>query len=130
MAATPAKAGPTRRTVCLDFPQWRLPAIGLVAAAGSTVISLLFLASSRFSRSGAGISSSLFVHLFLLGILGLAGGALVIWRSVRLGVAMVVPTPRASGLPTRPVSPPCRSRSPPSLSPLARARLTRKRPPD
>ncbi len=58
-------------------------------------VSLLFLASSRFSDSAAGvpagISSPLFAHLFLFGMLGFltAVGALVISRSERLAVALV-----------------------------------------
>ncbi len=58
-------------------------------------VSLVFLASSRFSNSGAGlpatIANPLFAHLFLFGMLGflVAVGALLIWRSDRLAVAMV-----------------------------------------
>ncbi len=95
MAATTAKAGPTRRKGSLAFACRALPAIGVVAAAGWMAVSLLFLASSRFSNSGsdlpAGISSPLFAHLFLFGMLGFltAVGALVIRRSERLVVAMV-----------------------------------------
>ncbi len=58
-------------------------------------VSLLFFASSQFSNSAAGlpddISSPLFGHFFLFGMLGFltAVGALVIRRSERLAVAMV-----------------------------------------
>jgi len=90
-----AKAGPTRRNGSLAFACRALPTIGVAAAAGWMAVSLLFLASSRFSNSGAdlpaGISSPLFAHLFLFGMLGFltAVGALVIRRSERLVVAMV-----------------------------------------
>ena len=95
MAATPAKSGPTRRKGNLAFACRALPTIGVVAAAGWMAVSLVFLASSRFSNSGAGlpavVSSPLFAHLFLFGMLGFltAVGALVIRRSERLAVAMV-----------------------------------------
>ncbi len=95
MAATPAKSGPTRRRGSLAIPCRALPTMGVVAAAGWMGVSLVFLASSRFSNSGAGlpasISTPLFGHLFLFGMLGFltAVGALVIKRSERLGVALV-----------------------------------------
>jgi len=95
MAATTAKAGPTRRKGSLAFACRALPTIGVGAVAGWMAVSLMFLASSRFSNSGgdlpAGISSPLFAHLFLFGMLGFltAVGALVIRRSERLAVAMV-----------------------------------------
>ena len=95
MAATPARSGPTRRKASLSFACRALPTMGVAAAAGWMAVSLLFLASSRFSNSGAGlpatISSPLFAHLFLFGMLGFltAVGALVITRSNRLAVAMV-----------------------------------------
>lgn len=95
MAATTAKAGPTRRKGSLAFACRTLPIIGVVAAAGWMAVSLVFLASSRFSDSGtalpAVISSPLFAHLFLFGMLGFltAVGALVIRRSERLAVAIV-----------------------------------------
>ncbi len=95
MAATPAKLGPTLRQERLASACRALPIIGVGVAAGWMAVSLLFLASSRFSNSGAdlpaGISSPLFAHLFLFGMLGFltAVGALVIRRSERLAVAMV-----------------------------------------
>ncbi len=95
MATTPAKSGPTRRKGSFAFTCRALPTIGIVAAAGWMAVSLVFLASSRFSNSApdlpAGISSPLFAHLFLFGMLGFltAVGALVIRRSERLVVAMV-----------------------------------------
>ncbi len=95
MAATPAKSGPTRHKGRLPFACRALPTIGIGVAAGWMAVSLLFLASSRFSNSGAdlpaGISSPLFAHLFLFGMLGFltAVGALVVMRSERLVVAMV-----------------------------------------
>ena len=95
MAATPANTGPTRRKGSLTFTCRALPTIGVVAAAGWMAVSLLFLASSRFSNTGAGltagISTPLFGHLFLFGMLGFltAVGALVIRRSERLAVALV-----------------------------------------
>ena len=95
MAATPAKSGPARRKGSLAFACRVLPTIGVGAAAGWMGVSLVFLASSRFSNSAAalpaGLSSSLFAHLFLFGMLGFitAVGALVIRRSQRLVVAMV-----------------------------------------
>ena len=58
-------------------------------------VSLVFLASSRFSNSAEGlpavISNPIFAHLFLFGMLGFltAVGAQVISRSERLAVAMV-----------------------------------------
>ncbi len=94
LAATPAKSGPTRRKGGLAFACRALPTIGVAAAAGWMAVSLVFLASSRFSNIGAGlpagISSPLFAHLFLFGTLGFltAVGALVIRRSERLVVAM------------------------------------------
>ena len=104
MAATPDKSGPTRRPASLAFPRWALTATGVVAAAGWMAISLLFLASSRFSKSGAGlpagISSPLFAHLFL--------------HLERPSVAMAA-TAGSSWVQMRPVSPSCRSRSPPNL---------------
>ena len=99
MAATPAKSGPTRRKRSLALACRALPTIGVGAAAGWMGVSLLFLASSRFSNSGAdlpaGISSPLFAHLFLFAMLGFltAVGALVIKRSERLVVAMVAALP-------------------------------------
>ena len=95
MASTTAKAGPTRRKGRLALTCRALPIIGVVVAAGWMAVSLVFLASSRFSNSGAGlpvvISSPIFAHLFLFGILGFltAVGALVIRRSERLAVAIV-----------------------------------------
>ena len=95
MSATPAKSDPTRRTGSVAFPCRALPAVGVVAAVGWMAVSLVFLASSRFSNSGdslpAAISSPLFAHLFLFGMLGFltAVGALVIRRSERLAVALV-----------------------------------------
>ncbi len=95
MAAMPAKSGSTRRKGSLAFACRALPTIGVGAAAGWMAVSLLFLASSRFSNSGAdlpaGVSSPLFAHLFLFGMLGFltAVGALVVMRSERLVVAMV-----------------------------------------
>ncbi len=95
MAATPPKSGRNRRKGSLVFACRALPTIGVFAAAGWMAVSLVFLASSRFSNSGAdlpaGISSPLFAHLFLFGILGFltAVGALVIRRSERLAVATV-----------------------------------------
>ena len=95
MDATPAKSGPTQRKGSLAFACRALPTIGVGAAAGWMAVSLLFLASSRFSNSGAdlpaGISSPIFAHLFLFGMLGFltAVGALVIRRSERLVTAMV-----------------------------------------
>ena len=95
MAATPAKSGPTRRKDSLAIACRALPTIGVVAAAGWMAISLVFLASSRLPNIGAGlpagISSPLFAHLFLFGMLGFltAVGVLVIRRSGRLAVAMV-----------------------------------------
>ena len=95
MAAVPAKSGPTRRKEGLAFTCRALPTIGIVAAVGWMAVSLVFLASSRVPTNGADlpavISSPLFGHLFLFGILGFltAVGALVIRRSERLAVAMV-----------------------------------------
>ena len=95
MAAAPAKAGPARRKGSFAFACRALPTIGVAAAAGWMAVSLVFLASSRFSNSGAGlpdiIASPLFAHLFLFGMLGFltAVGALVIRRSERLVVAMM-----------------------------------------
>ena len=95
MSATPAKSGPTWRTGSAAFPCRALPAIGVVSAAGWMAVSLVFLASSRFSNSGeslpAVISSPLFAHLLLFGMLGFvtAVGALVIRRSEQIFVALV-----------------------------------------
>lgn len=95
MAATTAKAGPTRHKGSLAFACRALPTIGIGAAAGWMVVSLAFLASSRFSNSAAdlpaSISSPLSAHLFLFGMLGFltAVGALVIRRSERLVVTML-----------------------------------------
>lgn len=95
MAATETKSAPTRLKRSLAFTCGALPTIGVVVAAGWMAVSLVFLASSRFSNSGAAlpaaISSPLFAHLFLFGMLGFltAVGALVIRRSERLAVAMV-----------------------------------------
>ena len=95
MAATPAKSGPTRRRGSLAFACRALPTIGVGAAAGWMAVSLVFLGSSRVPISGADlpavISSPLFAHIFLFGMLGFltAVGALVIKRSERLAVAMV-----------------------------------------
>ena len=95
MAATPAKSGLNRRKGRLAFACRALPTIGVAAAGGWMAVSLVFLASSQFSNSAAGlpagISSPLFGHLFLFGMLGFvtAVGALVIRRSERLAVAMV-----------------------------------------
>ncbi len=95
MATPSAKAGPTRHKGRLAFACRALPTIGIGAAAGWMAVSLLFLASSRFANIGAGlpagISSPLFAHLFLFGVLGFltAVGALVIRRSERLAVPMV-----------------------------------------
>ena len=95
MAATPARSGPTRHKGSLGVVCRALPTIGVGAAAGWMAISLLFLASSRFSDSAAGlpagISSPLFAHLFLFGMLGFltAVGALVIRRFERFAVAVV-----------------------------------------
>ena len=95
MAAMPAKAGPTRRKGSFLFPNRALPAMGVVAAAGWMAVSLLFLASSRYSNSGAGLHASmtspLFAHLFLFRMSGFltAIGALVMRRSCRLAAAMV-----------------------------------------
>ena len=95
MATTTTIAGATRHKGSLAFACRVLPTIGVTAAAGWMAVSLVFLASSRFSNSGAAlpavISSPLFAHLFLFGMLGFltAVGALVISRSERLAVAMV-----------------------------------------
>ena len=95
MAATTAKAGPTRRRGSLAFACRALPIIGVGVAVGWMTVSLLFLASSRFSDGGTALPSAifspLFAHLFLFGMLGFltAVGALVIRRSERLAVAMV-----------------------------------------
>ena len=95
MAATRAKAGPTQRKGRFAMTCRALPTIGVVVAAGWMAVSSAFLASSRFSNNGAALpgvlSSPLFAHLFLFGMLGfLTGvGALVIRRSERLAVAMV-----------------------------------------
>ena len=95
MAATPARSGPTRHKGSLGVVCRALPTIGVGATAGWMAVSLLFLASSRFSDSAAGlpagISSPLFAHLSLFGMLGFltAVGALVVMRSERLAVAMV-----------------------------------------
>ena len=96
MAATPASSGPTRRKGSLAFACRALPTIGVGPAAGWMAVSLVFLASSGFSDDAAGlpagISSPLFAHLSLFGMLGFltAVGALVVMRSERLAVAMVV----------------------------------------
>ena len=96
MAAAPSKSGPTRRKGKLGLPCRALPSIGIVAAGGWMAVSLIFLGSSRLSNAGAAlpaaISSPLFAHLFLFGMLGFltAVGALVIRRSERLAVAMAV----------------------------------------
>ena len=95
MDATTANSGPTRRKGSLAFACRALPIMGVVTAAGWMGVSLVFFASSRFSNSGAdlpaAISSPLFAHLFLFGMLGFltAVGALVIRRSERLAVAIV-----------------------------------------
>ena len=95
MAATPAKSGPTRRKGSLALACRALPSIGVGVAAGWMAVSLLFLASSRFSDSVTalpdGISSPLFAHLSLFGMLGFltAVGALLVMRSERLAVTMV-----------------------------------------
>ena len=95
MAATLAKSSPTRPKGSLAFACRALPTIGVGVAAVWMAVSLVFLASSRFSNSGAAlpaaISSPLFAHLFLFGMLGFltAVGAQLIMRSERLAVSMV-----------------------------------------
>ena len=93
MAAASRKSGPTRHWK-LGFTCRALPSIGVAAAGGWMAVSLVFLGSSWFSNAGAAlpaaISSPLFAHLFLFGMLGFltAAGAQVIRRSERLAVAM------------------------------------------
>ena len=95
MSDTPANSGPTRHKGSLACACRFLPTIGIGVAAGWMAVSLLFLASSQFSSREvdlpAGLSGSLFAHLFLFGMLGFLTvvGALVIRRSERLFVAMV-----------------------------------------
>ena len=95
MADSPARSVPTLHKGSFALACRALPTIGVVFAVGWMAVSLVFLASSRFSDSGdslpAGLSNPLFAHLILFGMLGFltGAGALVIRRSERLAVAIV-----------------------------------------